>query len=78
MIQADEEKRKLIFSEKEAEWSKFSAQVKVGDIFDGRVGSVEDYGAFVHLRFPDGTFSPNRVLLDLRCIRNLLISIKRP
>ncbi|GMN66440.1 hypothetical protein TIFTF001_035535 [Ficus carica] len=56
VIQADEEKRKLIFSEKEAEWLKFSDQVKVGDIFDGRVGSVEDYGAFVHLRFSDGLF----------------------
>lgn len=58
VIQADEEKRKLIFSEKEAEWSKFSEQVKVGDIFEGKVGSVEDYGAFVHLQFSDGILSP--------------------
>lgn len=35
-------------------WSKFSGKLKVGDIFEARVGSVEDYGAFVHLRFPDG------------------------
>ncbi|OMO55475.1 hypothetical protein COLO4_35975 [Corchorus olitorius] len=54
VIQAEEESRKLIFSEKEAVWSKFSAKIKVGDIFEGRVGYVEDYGAFVHLRFPDG------------------------
>lgn len=54
MIQADEENRKLIFSEKEACWSKFSPQLNVGDIFNARVGSVEDYGAFIHLRFPDG------------------------
>lgn len=44
----------MIFSEKEAEWSKFSGKIKVGDILEARVGSVEDYGAFVHLRFPDG------------------------
>ncbi|XP_024024425.1 uncharacterized protein LOC21393370 [Morus notabilis] len=56
VIQADEEKRKLIFSEKEAEWSKFSEQVKVGDIFEGKVGSVEDYGAFVHLQFSDDLY----------------------
>ncbi|KAK6146275.1 hypothetical protein DH2020_020144 [Rehmannia glutinosa] len=56
VIQADEENRKLIFSEKEASWSKFSPQLKVGDIFDAMVGSVEDYGAFVHLRFPDGLY----------------------
>ncbi|XP_047981573.1 30S ribosomal protein S1 isoform X2 [Salvia hispanica] len=52
-IQADEESRKLIFSEKEANWSKFSPQLKVGNIFEGKVGSVEDYGAFIHLLFPD-------------------------
>ncbi|KAK9288493.1 hypothetical protein L1049_016952 [Liquidambar formosana] len=56
VIQADEENRKLIFSEKEALWSKFSKQINVGDLFEARVGSVEDYGAFVHLRFPDGFY----------------------
>lgn len=39
-------------------WSKYSNQVKVGDVFDARVGSVEDYGAFAHLKFPDGTYVP--------------------
>ncbi|BBG93478.1 Nucleic acid-binding proteins superfamily [Prunus dulcis] len=53
VIQVDEEHKKLIFSEKEAVWSKFSEQINVGDIFEARVGSIEDYGAFVHLRFPD-------------------------
>ncbi|XP_020212177.1 uncharacterized protein LOC109796790 [Cajanus cajan] len=56
VILADEDKRKLIFSEKEAAWSKFSKQVNVGDIFEARVGYVEDYGAFVHLRFPDDLY----------------------
>ncbi|KAL3641662.1 hypothetical protein CASFOL_012477 [Castilleja foliolosa] len=56
VIQADEENRKLIFSEKEASWSKFSPQLNVGDIVDAKVGSAEDYGAFVHLRFPDGLY----------------------
>lgn len=55
VILAEEEKRKLIFSEKEAAWLKFSKHINVGDIFEARVGAVEDYGAFVHLRFPDGT-----------------------
>ncbi|XP_027342458.1 uncharacterized protein LOC113855153 [Abrus precatorius] len=56
VITADEDKWNLIFSEKEAAWSRFSEQVKVGDIFYGRVSSVEDYGAFVHLCFPDGLY----------------------
>ncbi|KAJ9701245.1 hypothetical protein PVL29_006548 [Vitis rotundifolia] len=56
VILVDEEKRKLIFSEKEAAWLKFSKQINVGDIFEAMVGSVEDYGAFVHLRFPDGLY----------------------
>lgn len=54
VIHAEEEKRKLIFSEKEATWSKYSNSVKVGNIYEARVGAVEDYGAFAHLRFPDG------------------------
>ncbi|XP_022145209.1 uncharacterized protein LOC111014714 [Momordica charantia] len=56
IIQADERNKKLIFSEKEAAWSKFSEQVSVGEVYDARVGSVEDYGAFVHLRFSDGLY----------------------
>lgn len=56
VIQVNEENRKLIFSEKDAMWSKFSGQVNAGDIFEARVGSLEDYGAFVHLRFPDGGY----------------------
>ncbi|OVA08678.1 Ribosomal protein S1 [Macleaya cordata] len=56
VVEASEENRRMIFSEKEAIWSKFSGQVKVGDIFEARVGSVEDYGAFVHLLFPDGYY----------------------
>lgn len=56
VIQADEENRKLIFSEKEAVWSKFSQQISIGDVFYAKVGAVEDYGAFMHLQFRDGTF----------------------
>ncbi|KAL6970889.1 hypothetical protein U1Q18_030569 [Sarracenia purpurea var. burkii] len=56
VIQADQGSRKLIFSEKEAMWSKFSQQINVGEIFEGRVGSVEDYGAFIHLRLSDGSY----------------------
>lgn len=56
VTEASEEEKKLIFSEKDAMWSKYSNQVKVGDVFDAKVGSVEDYGAFVHLQFPDGRY----------------------
>ncbi|KAI3822990.1 hypothetical protein L1987_10593 [Smallanthus sonchifolius] len=56
VIHAEEEKRKLIFSEKEAAWSKYSNSVKVGNVYQAKVGSVEDYGAFAHLRFPDGLY----------------------
>ncbi|CAN0916346.1 30S ribosomal protein S1, chloroplastic [Linum grandiflorum] len=55
VVAAQEEKRNLIFSEKEVAWDKYSKSVKVGDVFEGRVGLVDDYGAFVHLRFPDVT-----------------------
>ncbi|KAG6470432.1 30S ribosomal protein S1 homolog [Zingiber officinale] len=57
VTEAIEEEKKLIFSEKDASWSKYSSQIKVGDVFDGMVDSFEDYGAFVHLRFPDGNYN---------------------
>ncbi|KAI4338876.1 hypothetical protein MLD38_023883 [Melastoma candidum] len=56
IIQVSEENRLLIFSEKEAAWSKYSANINTGDVFQGVVGSVEDYGAFIHLKFPDGSY----------------------
>ncbi|KAL8120960.1 hypothetical protein AgCh_017941 [Apium graveolens] len=56
VIQADETNKKLILSEKEAAWVKFSRKISVGDIFDAKVGSIEDYGAFLHLRFPNGCY----------------------
>ncbi|KAG2533887.1 4-hydroxy-3-methylbut-2-enyl diphosphate reductase-like [Panicum virgatum] len=52
--EVNEEQRKLVFTEKDASWSKYSSQIKIGDIYDGIVGSGFHYGAFVHLRFPDG------------------------
>ncbi|CAI8598048.1 unnamed protein product [Vicia faba] len=56
VITVDEEKRKLVLSEKDATWSKFSKYINIGDIFEARVGSVEDFGAFAYLRFPDGLY----------------------
>lgn len=56
VAEVNEEERKLVFSEKDASWSTYSSQVKIGDVYDGIVGSVFHYGAFVHLRFPDGSY----------------------
>lgn len=44
-------------SEKEATWSYYSGRICVGDILEGKVGVIEDFGAFVHLRLPDGSFN---------------------
>ncbi|CAL4920084.1 unnamed protein product [Urochloa decumbens] len=54
--EVNEEERKLVFSEKDASWLTYSSQIKIGDIYDGIVSSVFHYGAFVHLRFPDGLY----------------------
>ncbi|XP_047071419.1 4-hydroxy-3-methylbut-2-enyl diphosphate reductase [Lolium rigidum] len=56
VVEANEGEKKLVFSEKDASWSTYSSQVKIGDTYDGIVGSVFHYGAFVHLRFPDGNY----------------------
>ncbi|PKA60928.1 30S ribosomal protein S1, chloroplastic [Apostasia shenzhenica] len=65
VVEVNEEEKKLTFSEKDANWAKYSSRVKVGDVFDARVGSVEDYGAFVHLLFPDGLVHVSEVSWDL-------------
>ncbi|CAA0839392.1 Nucleic acid-binding proteins superfamily [Striga hermonthica] len=56
VIKADEVNQQLIFSEKEANWSIFYPQLEIGDIFHARVGSVDKFGAFLRLRFPDGLY----------------------
>ncbi|CAN1171934.1 30S ribosomal protein S1, chloroplastic [Linum perenne] len=56
IIAANDGNRSLIFSEREVAWDKYSKGVVIGDVFEGRVGLVEDYAAFVHLRCPDGMY----------------------
>jgi hypothetical protein len=48
VVEVNEEERKLVFSEKDASWFTHSSLVKIGAIYDGIVGSVFHYGAFVH------------------------------
>ncbi|CAK8567139.1 unnamed protein product [Lathyrus sativus] len=56
VIKVEEEKNNLVLSEKQATWSKYLKYINIGDIFEARVGSVENYGAFVYLRFRDGLY----------------------
>ncbi|KAL3681363.1 hypothetical protein R1sor_024319 [Riccia sorocarpa] len=56
VIECSEEERRLIVSEKQAVLVESIQQIKEGDIYQGRVNSVTDYGAFVDLRFPDGSY----------------------
>lgn len=43
-----------MLSEKKAVWLQSVQQIKEGDIFEGKVNCVTDFGAFVDLCFPDG------------------------
>ncbi|XP_078169570.1 nucleic acid-binding proteins superfamily [Carex rostrata] len=56
VLDANEEIRSLILSEKLASWSRYSTKLEVGSVYDGRVASVADYGVFVHILFPDGIY----------------------
>ena len=56
MITADPEKKRLVLShraieqeEKEKEKAARLAELKVGDVLDGKVESLKDYGAFIDL-----------------------------
>ncbi|KAJ3683532.1 hypothetical protein LUZ60_013759 [Juncus effusus] len=53
---ANEQTRSLILSEKSASFEKYSSQIEVDSTMEGIVGSFEDYGAFIHLLFPDGVY----------------------
>lgn len=43
-----------MFSEKKAVWLQSVQQINEGDIFEGKVNRVTDFGAFVDLCFSDG------------------------
>ena len=61
VIEVDQDRRRLIFSEREAqrEWrakqkAKLLAELKVGDIVPGVVTGLRDFGAFVNIGGADG------------------------
>ncbi|KAL2620551.1 hypothetical protein R1flu_000756 [Riccia fluitans] len=56
VIECNEEEKRLIVSEKQAVLVESIQRIKEGDVYEGRVNSVTDYGAFVDLRFPDGSY----------------------
>ncbi|XP_057824759.1 uncharacterized protein LOC131036786 isoform X2 [Cryptomeria japonica] len=56
VIEVNDEENKLTFSQKLATWEKYIDQVNVGDVFEGKVNSLVEFGAFVYLRFPDGGY----------------------
>ena len=61
VIEVDQERRRLIFSEKAALQEsreifkeRLLAEVSVGDVLEGRVTSLADFGAFVNINGADG------------------------
>ncbi|KAJ7562917.1 hypothetical protein O6H91_03G089000 [Diphasiastrum complanatum] len=56
LLEASEEQKKLIFSEREAVRIQTLKLLQKGDVYEGRVNGITDYGAFVDLRFPDGSY----------------------
>ncbi|KAG6551177.1 hypothetical protein Mapa_007412 [Marchantia paleacea] len=56
VIECNEEERRLIVSEKQAVLVESVQQIKEGDVYEGKVNSVTEYGAFVDLKFPDGSY----------------------
>lgn len=61
VIEVDQDRRRLIFSEREAqkEWrakrkSKLLAELSIGDVVDGVVTGLRDFGAFVNIGGADG------------------------
>jgi predicted RNA-binding protein with RPS1 domain len=57
MIEVNESERRLIFSERQAVLEENLRLVEEGSVYNGKVNSVTDFGAFVDLALPDGTSS---------------------
>lgn len=56
VLEVNKVEKRLLFSEKQAVWSQSVQQIKEGDIFEGKVNCITDFGAFVDLRFPNGSY----------------------
>lgn len=56
VLEADEARGRLVLSEKAALWAARVRRLREGATLAGRVGLVTDFGAFVDLAFPDGTY----------------------
>ncbi|KAI5079774.1 hypothetical protein GOP47_0005253 [Adiantum capillus-veneris] len=56
VIEVSKDERRLLVSEKKAVWLQSIQQLKEGDVCEGKVNCVTDFGAFVDLLFPDGSY----------------------
>lgn len=54
IIEANETTRRLIFSEKQAVLEANLRLLEEGLVYEGKVNSVTDFGAFVDVVLPDG------------------------
>lgn len=57
LIEVNEAERRLILSEKQAVLDQSMRLVEMGAVYDGKVNSVTDFGAFVDLVLPNGVLS---------------------
>lgn len=62
LIEVNEAERRLILSEKQAVLDQSMRLVEMGAVYDGKVNSVTDFGAFVDLVLPNGMWSQNSFL----------------
>jgi predicted RNA-binding protein with RPS1 domain len=56
VIEVDRKKGRFVLSEKLAAWVEAAQQLKVDEVREGRVDSLTDFGAFVEIKFPDGSY----------------------
>ncbi|KAH7426002.1 hypothetical protein KP509_11G080900 [Ceratopteris richardii] len=56
VIEVNKDEKRLVVSEKKATWLQCMQKLREGDVFQGKVNTVTDFGAFVDLLFPDGSY----------------------
>lgn len=63
-LEVDEERQRLVFSNRKAEATVMDQEFKIGDVVEGIVESVKPYGAFVNLGGTNGLLHISQISHD--------------
>eukprot|EP01026_Neomeris_dumetosa_P038954 TRINITY_DN3184_c0_g1_i3.p1 TRINITY_DN3184_c0_g1~~TRINITY_DN3184_c0_g1_i3.p1 ORF type:complete len:344 (-),score=42.51 TRINITY_DN3184_c0_g1_i3:111-1142(-) len=63
LVEVDQERNRLVLSEKDAALKELCEELKIGDIVEGTISYIQDYGAFVALNDKNGNQTKCQALI---------------